>query len=213
MLASGGLDSSILVADLAQRALVFPLYVHAGLSWEQAEREALGTFLKALHSPNVQPVIALSVPVREIYGEHWSLTGKGVPRAASPDSAVLLPGRNVLLIGPAAVWCSIHGISRIAIGSLGGNPFPDATPDFFDGYGRVLSLGLAHPITIAAPYRGFHKEDLIRRHASLPLQLTLTCMAPLDGVHCGGCNKCHERRSAFAKAEVPDHTSYTEVPE
>ncbi len=119
-----------------------------------------------------------------------------------------LPGRNILLLGLAAVWCSTHDVSRIAIGSLDENPFPDATPEFFRRFAQVLGQGLAHPISIEAPFRGQHKEDVIRRMAHLPLELTLTCMAPMDGVHCGACNKCEERRAAFRRAGVPDRTVY-----
>ena len=39
VLASGGLDSAILVAELARSALIHPLYVNAGLVWEREERE------------------------------------------------------------------------------------------------------------------------------------------------------------------------------
>ena len=211
VLASGGLDSSVLIADLAQDAQVFPVYVCKGLAWEEAERQALQAFVAALESPNVQPITMLSLPIQPLYNDHWSVTGVGVPGAETEDRAVFLPGRNVLLLGLTAVWCSTHDISRIAIGSLGDNPFPDATPEFFDSFARVLSEGLGHEITIVAPYRGLHKEDLIRRSGHLPLELTLTCIAPRDGLHCGACNKCHERRSAFAKAGVTDHSLYTKA--
>ena len=212
-LASGGLDSSVLLADLARDSQVYPLYVREGLAWEEAEQGALRAFLAALGSPNVHlPITVLSIPIQPVYGDHWSITGQGVPGAEMEDAAVELPGRNILLLGLAAVWCSIHQVSRIAIGSLGGNPFPDATPHFFESYARVLSQGLGHPITIVAPYRGLHKEDLIRQHSDLPLGLTLTCMAPRRGVHCGVCNKCHERQTAFHKAGVPDPTAYAALP-
>ena len=211
VLASGGMDSSILVADLAQDALVFPVYVCKGLVWEEAERQALRAFLAALESTNVKPVTVLSIPIQPLYGDHWSVTGVDVPGAETEDSAVFLPGRNVLLLALTAVWCSTHDISRIAIGSLGDNPFPDATQEFFEGFGRVLSRGLGHEIIIVAPYRGLHKQDLIRRKGHLPLRLTLTCIAPRGVTHCGACNKCHERRSAFAKAGVADNTLYSEA--
>jgi 7-cyano-7-deazaguanine synthase len=208
VLASGGLDSSVLLADLARDSVVHPLYVSKGLAWEEQERAALEAFLDALASPNIRPVTWLAAPARELYGDHWSLDGAGVPGLATPDSAVHLPGRNVLLIGLAAVWCSVHGVSRIAIGSLGGNPFADATSSFFKEFGRVLSQGLAHEITVAAPYRGSRKEDLIRRRHDLPLGLTLTCIAPEGAEHCGRCNKCGERQGAFAAAGVTDPTIY-----
>ena len=64
-------------------------------------------------------------------------------------------------------------------------------------------MGLAHPVVIQAPLRGFQKEDLIRQFKDLPLELTLTCMAP-EGPRHGQCNKCFEREDAFRKAGVAD---------
>ena len=208
VLASGGLDSAVLLAGLAGEATVFPVYVEAGLAWEGEEKRALHAFLEALNDPNVQPPTVLELPLRRLYGDHWSTTGVGVPEYEAPDSAVYLPGRNVLLIGVTAVWCALHDVSTIAIGSLDANPFPDATPSFFAGYGRLLSEALGHEIEIVAPYRGLHKRDLIARFASLPLHQTLSCMAPRQATHCGACNKCRERQEAFRDAGVAEGTKY-----
>jgi 7-cyano-7-deazaguanine synthase len=218
VLASGGLDSAVLLADLAREANVHPIYVEAGLHWEGREKEALQAYLAALAMPNLQELTLLEMPVRRLYGSHWSTTGAGVPDADAPDIDVYLPGRNVLLIGVTAVWCALHGVSTIAIGSLDHNPFPDATPEFFADYSRLLSSSLDHPLTIIAPYRSKQKREIIAAFPELPLELTLTCMAPrvaappLDGapsvLHCGDCNKCFERRQAFREAGVPDRTAY-----
>ena len=188
--------------------MVTPIYVRKGLAWEDAEHAALIAFVRALGNPNVKPVTTLSVPVRQIYGRHWSVTGQDVPSYDAPDGAVYLPGRNVLLLGLTAVWCSIHGVSRISIGTLGGNPFSDATPAFFESFASVLSQGLGHRILVEAPFRGGNKSQLIRTHSHLPLELSLTCIAPSNGKHCGNCNKCRERREAFVEAGVEDKTAY-----
>lgn len=172
------------------------------------ELKVLQSFLDAVHNSNVMPLTTLSAPVAPIYGNHWSLSGKEVPGAEEPDEAVFLPGRNIILIGLTAIWCSTHGVSRIAIGSLGGNPFPDATPEFFDSFAYALSLGLGHRVRVEAPLRGLHKEDIIRMFSHLPLELTLTCMAPKGGIHCGQCNKCRERQVGFRKAGVVDRAVY-----
>ena len=208
VLASGGLDSAILLADLAVARRVFPLYLRGGLSWEAEERLALTRFIAAVGNPNIESVTELDVPIAPLLGEHWSLTGEDVPGTATPDRAVFIPGRNIVLIGMAAVWCSAHEVRSVAIGSLGANPFPDASPEFFRDYGAVLSRGLGHPIEVMAPYRNVHKEDILRRFQHLPLELTVTCMQPHDGVHCGACNKCEERRQAFLRAGVHDRTRY-----
>jgi 7-cyano-7-deazaguanine synthase len=79
---------------------------------------------------------------------------------------------------------------------------------------RALSAGLAQPIEIATPFTSMHKEDVIRLGVALavPLELTLSCMNPQDGRHCGRCSKCRERRDAFAAAGVTDRTTYASVP-
>jgi 7-cyano-7-deazaguanine synthase len=210
VLASGGLDSAVLIAKLATDAEVYPIYVRCGFKWEDSELALLRLFINALRKPNVRRVTELSAPAATLYGNHWSVNSEKVPGADEPDENTYLPGRNILLISLAAIWCSTHGVSRIAIGSLGGNPFPDATPEFFERFARDLSIGLNHEIAVEAPLRGFHKEDLIRDFKDLPLQLTLTCMAPQGSRHCGRCNKCFERQQAFKKAGVADRTEYVD---
>ena len=208
VLASGGLDSSVLIAKLAAHVEVHPIYVRCGFAWEEMELKGLQSFLDALHNRNVMPTTVLSAPTSVLYGDHWSVTGARVPAADEPDENTYLPGRNILLISLAAIWGSTHGVSRIAIGSLGNNPFPDATPEFFETFARVLSMGLGHNVRIEAPLKGFHKEDLIKQFKDLPLELTLTCMAPKGSQHCGQCNKCFERHQAFQKAGIEDRTVY-----
>jgi 7-cyano-7-deazaguanine synthase len=103
-----------------------------------------------------------------------------------------------------------HGLRRILLGPLAGNPFPDATPAFFRTMADALALGLDAPIEIAAPFAALHKADVIRRgrERGVPLELTLSCMQPEDDRHCGRCSKCRERQQGFAAAGVADPTSY-----
>ncbi len=213
VLSSGGLDSAVLIAEYASGSQVFPIYVQAGLSWEATELRALRSFVAAIRSPNVEQITVLQMPAGPLYSDHWSMTGQGVPRADEPSSNVYIPGRNILLICPTAVWCSIQGIHRIAMASLNENPFADATPEFFQSLGSALSKGLEHEITLESPYLDLSKGDLIARNSGLPLHLTLTCMVPIDGRHCGECNKCHERHSAFVKAGIHDQTPYAAAPD
>ena len=95
-----------------------------------------------------------------------------------------------------------------------GNPFPDATPEFFAAMSKTLSLGLAYQVAIDAPFVTMHKSDVIRLGAELhvPFELTLSCMNPRQGLHCGQCSKCRERRDAFHEAGIEDPTSYASRP-
>lgn len=212
VLASGGLDSAVLLYDLASQHEVVPLYIAKGLAWEPAEQRALAQFVQHLAHPRVRPPVILPLPVGGLYGNHWSVTGVDVPAADQPDEDVFLPARNVLLFTAAAIWCYRNGVHRITVGSLEGNPFPDATDAFFADLARLLSTALSHSIEIAAPFRHATKAALITRFQHLPLELTLTCNAPQNGQHCGGCNKCYERQQAFAKATVQDRTPYARGP-
>jgi 7-cyano-7-deazaguanine synthase len=136
------------------------------------------------------------------------------PAYDDPDETVYLEGRNITLIAKAAVLCARLHVPRLVLGPLAGNPFPDATPEFFDTMARAMSLGLAHDLAIAAPFRALHKADVVRLGTSLgvPLGLSLSCMQPVRGRHCGQCNKCRERREAFAEAALPDPTVYVGTP-
>ena len=88
---------------------------------------------------------------------------RGTPPAYdTPDEDVYLPGRNLVLLTKAGVLAASRELSRIALGPLAGNPFPDATPDFFDADGAALSLGLDHPIEIARRSSRCTKQDVIR---------------------------------------------------
>jgi 7-cyano-7-deazaguanine synthase len=209
VLVSGGLDSAILLGEaLRDTAAVHPLYVRHGLAWEQAELGHLRRFLEAVSCPALRPLQVLEMPVADLYGSHWSLTGRDVPSADSPDEAVFLPGRNVLLLGKAMIWCHLHGVPAVALAPLRSNPFPDATPEFFDRYEEIVNEGIGGAVQILRPYRGLHKIEVMRRGRGLPLERTFSCIRPAGGRHCGRCNKCAERRRAFGDAGMADPTDY-----
>ena len=206
-LVSGGLDSCVMVAHLAGRyRKVYPVFIRKGLVWESAELSHLGRFLRAAKISHVQPLAVLDLPVHDLYGNHWSTTGRNVPNARTPDEAVYLPGRNLLLLSKAAVFCARHRIGVIAIGSLGHNPFPDATPRFFREFSAAATVALNFRIKVIAPFRTFSKERVVRLGArlNLPLHLSFSCIAPKHGRPCGRCNKCAERQKALRRAGIAD---------
>jgi 7-cyano-7-deazaguanine synthase len=208
-LVSGGLDSCVMLAELARRyRKVYPVFIRYGLVWETAELQQLRKFLRSAKIPRVQSLTVLGLPVRDLYGAHWSTTGRKVPHARTPDEAVYLPGRNLLLLSKAAVFCELNKIDTIAIGSLDHNPFPDATQKFFREFATVAGEALDFRIKVIAPFRALTKGVVLRRGKSLPLHLSFSCIAPHRGLHCGRCNKCAERQQAFLAANVMDHTKY-----
>ena len=226
VLLSGGLDSAVLVADEAAAGDVQPIYVSVGLAWESAERAVVSRFLAATNlNGRARPLVSLGVDMRDVYAAtHWAMAG-APPAYHTPDEDVYLPGRNVVLLGKAAVYCAAAAIDRLVIGTLAHNPFPDATPAFREAMALALSLGLDRPLRIDAPYANTEKAEVIRRGAALgvPFELTLSCMNPplkavssqplaishqAPALHCGECSKCRERHDAFVESGIADPTSY-----
>ncbi len=151
---------------------------------------------------------------------HWAVRGEP-PAFDTPDEDVYLDGRNVILLSKAAVYMVSarrrHAPdARLLLGTLAGNPFPDATPEFFDAHvARAVARTRRRRSPSRRRSRRMHKSDVIRRGLELgvPLELTLSCMQPKDGLHCGrvqqvpGAKRCvSERRASTIRrsTDIPD---------
>jgi 7-cyano-7-deazaguanine synthase len=209
VLVSGGLDSAVLLGEaLSGRPVVYPIYVRTGSAWESVELQYLQRFLTAIETPTLRPLVVLDQPTADLYGRHWSVTGRDVPGAETPDEAVYLPGRNVLLLSKAMLWCHLNAVPQLALAPLAANPFPDAAPEFFIAFQNAVNMAVAGRVQLLWPYLNLEKTEVIERGRGLPLQHTFSCLQPRDGRHCGNCNKCAERQRAFAAVGVPDPTEY-----
>ena len=130
----------MLLAEEAARGSVQPIYVSVGLAWEAAERAAVRELLatEPLRG-RTRPLVSLTVDMRDVYAaNHWAIEGRP-PAYHTPDEDVYLPGRNVVLLGKAGVYCAAARIDRIVLGTLAHNPFPDATPAFRSAMAEALS--------------------------------------------------------------------------
>jgi 7-cyano-7-deazaguanine synthase len=209
VLVSGGVDSAVLLAE-ASRVFpaVHPLYIRTGLYWESAEQIHLQRFLTAIHTSTLQSLAVLEQPVRDLYGDHWSLSGVDVPAAGTPDEEVFLPGRNVLLLAKSLLWCHLNRVPEIAMAPLAANPFPDATSEFFDEFTGAVNRAVEGRVNVLRPFSHLHKSDILRRATGMPLELTFSCIRPDGNLHCGRCNKCFERKQGFIDAGLCDPTIY-----
>ena len=215
-LMSGGVDSSVMVwRALEQGAAVQPLFIRQGTLWQASEEAASHRFLDALrereasHRAALAPLLALQLDLPPQYPSRWAIDPAAPPPdAATPDEAVDLPGKNLALLTMGAIVAQSIGARRIQIGVLAANPFRDARPEFLDGFAALYELATNHALRIERPLAGLTKEALIAQGRGLPLELTFSCLRPVGERHCGRCNKCAERRRAFARAGVEDRTEY-----
>jgi 7-cyano-7-deazaguanine synthase len=228
VLFSGGLDSAVLLADVIASAAGNPaakplaLYVSVGFAWEEEEQAmAARLFSRPPFAGAVEALVPLRFDARDLLPDtHWAIRG-APPGFDTPDEDVYLEGRNIMLLAKAALYAATRRpaastADRLALffGTLAGNPFPDATAEFFASIGATLSLGLARDIVVRAPFAAMRKSDVIRRGVELgvPLELTVSCMQPAQGLHCGRCSKCRERQHAFRESGIADRTSYRQGP-
>ncbi len=175
-----------------------PLYVSCGLAWQCEEQRWAHRYLDALAHPQLEPLIVLSMPLADLYGDHWSITGQDVPAADDPDERVYLAGHNPLLLIKADIWCRLHGVSQLALGALATNPFSDATDAFFVPFGEAMDQAVAGTVELIRPLAAMDKREVMRWGAQAPLELTFSCLAPRGELHCGACNKCASASGRFA---------------
>ncbi|MGD9635966.1 MAG: 7-cyano-7-deazaguanine synthase [Pirellulales bacterium] len=210
LLTSGGLDSAILLAQLVGHGYrVQPFYVRTGCHWQAEEIDAVHKFISALNSRLVEPLVELEMPVADLYGNHWSITGRAVPDDHTPDEAVFLPGRNPLLLLKPALWCAMHGVSKLALATLAANPFDDARPEFFERFEAMIAWATGCEVRIVRPFELLSKKCVMQLGRDVPLEFTFSCIAPVGGLHCGHCNKCAERAAAFKHLATGDPTQYS----
>lgn len=210
VLTSGGVESSVLLMRYAEDYYVYPLYIQASFPYEQEELKALKTYLKALNHPNIQPIVIIRTQLDTIYEDHWSITGKKIPMTKE-DASVIIPGRNTFLLTMASLWCATHSCHDIAIGIMGHPDFYDQEEVFFAKCEQALSHGMNQKIKIHVTFRNKNKKDILKENKHLPLHLTMSCLISKNGVHCGQCNKCLERRHAYIESGVKDLTSYQQT--
>jgi 7-cyano-7-deazaguanine synthase len=210
VLVSGGLDSAILLAEMVEKQIpkVYPLFIRCGLHWENTELAYLKKFTNAIKSKNLENLVILDVPVGDLYKNHWSLTAQNVPDLNTPDEAVFLPGRNVLLTAKALLWCNLNKVGSLSLGVLESNPFPDATDDFFRNITDTVNQSVLGNVKLIRPYAGMHKTDVLKSGMNYPLEYTFSCIRPINDLHCGKCNKCAERIKGFQQASIKDPTVY-----
>lgn len=208
-LVSSGIDSLALLSHLSLNyAQIYPVYMQCGFRWEESELFWLKKFLRTGKLKNVEQLEILNLPMRDVYGSHWSVTGVKAPDAASRSSDLFLPGRHMLFLSKAAQWCALRKVELMATGVLKTCPFPDFNPSYFRRFENLVSEALEFEVRVIAPFADKAKEEIMFEAKTLGFEYSFSCINPKGYQHCGECFKCTERKKAFSRTGITDKTYY-----
>lgn len=182
ILASGGLDSSTIIAMQAQlKREIHLLYVDYGNVNAEMEKSKLKDLVDKYR-------IEHYTEVKTSMG--WTqdnITKDG----SSTDGNPYVEMRNLIFLSYAFSYAEAKGIETILVGFIKvPEYYPDTSPDFVDD---MTILGQRHiGARVEAPLHNLSKQDVYEMAHSLGLWLadTVSCNTPVNGKPCGKCGDC-----------------------
>ncbi|RNJ77470.1 MAG: 7-cyano-7-deazaguanine synthase, partial [Nitrosopumilus sp. H13] len=158
--------------------------------------------------------------MKAMYGDSNALTSPKKKIPGKFDYSIVVPIRNAVFLSIASAWAFTLGASLVAYGAhTGDRNYPDCRPAFAkkieaafnSGEADGIRQGLRREIRLWSPYmEGLSKGELIGAGMRLlgdSIFRTWSCY--LDKRHhCGACESCNNRKSAFEDAGVTDKTRY-----
>ncbi len=215
VLLSGGLDSSVLLHDVARNLARSPLHTLSLHYGQRHVRELDCARFQSKHAGVVEhevidlgviaPVLAPGTALVQGGGKVPDLDELSDLDREQPPTYV--PNRNMILLSIAAAYAEARGLTRVYYGAQAQDEYGywDCTTDFLDRMNATLSLNRRTPVEILAPYMRRSKAELVHLGVELGVDFAHTWSCYRGGVHpCGTCPTCVERRNAFATSGMED---------
>ncbi|MCE9652078.1 MAG: 7-cyano-7-deazaguanine synthase [Nitrosarchaeum sp.] len=214
---SGGVDSVCMVSYLKAKYELYGISFSYG---QKADREIIAakTFAKKLGLKQ-HKIINIGF-MKELYGNSNVLTSSKRKIPSKFDYSIVVPIRNAVFLSIASAWAFTLNASLVAYGAhTGDKHYPDCRPIFAKKLELAFNLGeidginsrLRKNIKIWSPYReGISKSDLIKsgfKTLGDVIFKTWSCYSS-QKFHCGVCESCNNRKTAFQKAGITDKTKY-----
>ncbi|MBM4035171.1 MAG: 7-cyano-7-deazaguanine synthase QueC [Planctomycetes bacterium] len=216
VLASGGMDSCVLVALAAQEHEPAMLHADYGQRTLRREKQAFDAIADFYQVPPGRRLTVGLGHLAAIGGSALTDTSIPVPegkldREGIPISYV--PFRNANLLAAAVSWGEVLGATSIFFGAMeeDSSGYPDCRGVFVEAFNRLIAAG-TRPETrleVVAPLLHLTKADVVRLGTRLgaPFHLTWSCYQAEDAA-CGRCDSCLLRLRGFREAGVRDPISY-----
>jgi 7-cyano-7-deazaguanine synthase len=216
VIASGGLDSTVLAYWLAARGSELTLLSFDYGQRHRIELEHAADIASLLNCP--QETIDLSSLGHLLVGSALTDAAVSVPDGYYTDEsmrATVVPNRNAIMLDIAVAVAVARKADVVAFGVHAGDHtiYPDCRPEFVKRFARSVRTAneglLVEEFEILAPFLTQSKTDIVRIGAALgvPFERTWSCYRG-ETVHCGTCGTCTERKEAFEQNDITDPTSY-----
>lgn len=217
VLASGGLDSCVCVADTAETHDLALLHVNYGQRTQARELQAFAAIADHYGVPSSRRLVTDLHHLTAIGGSSLLAMGApvetGLPAAGDPIPSTYVPFRNAHLLCIAVSWAEVIGAEKVVIGAVqeDSSGYPDCREDFLQAFQLAVDRGTRPQtrIALAAPLIRLDKTAIVRRGLALaaPLHLTWSCYVE-SSVACGACESCRLRLRGFDLAGHPDPLPY-----
>lgn len=214
LIASGGLDSSVLLYALASEGLdVMALSFDYG---QRHRREILAASQIALAAHVDHRIVDLRSLGDLLKGSSLTDPSITVPHGhytAESMKATVVPNRNMIMLSIAAGWAISLKAPTVAYAAHSGDHaiYHDCREEFVRAVEGAISLADEYQVSLRRPFISMTKAEIVLRGQQLevPFHLTYSCYEG-EAAHCGNCGTCVERREAFRLAGVPDPTRYSD---
>lgn len=212
VLASGGLDSTVLAYKLAKEGHDIEL-----LSFDYGQRhwkEFNYAFRTAVRLDVRHDLVDLSEVGRLLGGSALTDRNVEVPTGtydAETMKATVVPNRNAIFANIAAGIAISRGARAIALAVHSGDHtvYSDCTPAFVVHLQTLLAAATDTDFKVHTPFLHLYKYQIVQLGASLGVPFSKTWSCYVGGEkHCGECGTCVERKLAFVKAKIEDPTEY-----
>jgi len=194
VLASGGLDSSLLCLLLQNRGYdIKSIFINYGQLAFAREWEAC---------QNAARYLSIDSPLYVDLSDFGAQIKSGLTTTEIDVANPYLPNRNLLFLVVASSYAVSANISNVAIGLLSSHVFPDQTREFIKSAELALRTSLGVNINVLVPLIGLNKYEVVRlaQHYNFPIHLTYSCHTGNE-TPCGRCISCLEIESALDALE------------
>ncbi len=129
-----------------------------------------------------------------------------------------VPARNTIFLAFALAYAEVRSAQDIYVGvnAIDYSGYPDCRPAFITAFEKMANVATraaveGAPVRIHAPLLHCSKTQIIRRGLELGVDYanTHSCYDPAnDGSHCGRCDSCRLRLTAFEQVGITDPARY-----